>query len=181
MRTTVSWLWITVLYAWKKKQQLQNHSRRFTCKSCDHMYHVKCITPSTEHAGYIKENIGTWFCEQCNTSLFPFNHIENELDFISCEEDWPNHNKISLSYFSDKLFLPFELNDKDHSILSDTDPDLHFHNGMSQYVTQYNYYLEPYFNEHIANKVSETKSLFPLCRVNIRSIRWVSWKSIWNY
>ena len=135
------------------------------------MYHVKCITLSTEHAEYIKENIGTWFCEHCNTSLFPFNHIENELDFIYCVEDWPNHNKMSLSYLSDKLFLPFELNDSDRSILSDTDPDLHFYNGMSQYVTQCNYYLEPYFNEHMANKVAITNSIFSLCHVNIRSIR----------
>ena len=152
-------------------KKLQNHSRRFTCNSCHLMYHVKCITLSSEHAEYIKENIGTWFCEQCNTSLFPFNHIENELDFICCVEDWPNHNKMSLSYLSDKLFLPFELNDSDHSILSDTDPDLHFYNGMSQYVTQCNYYLEPYFNEHIANKVAITNSKFSLCHGNIRSIR----------
>ena len=58
-------------------------------------------------------------------------------------------NKMSLSYLSDKLFPPFELNDKDHSILGDTDPDLSFYGIMNQHVEQCNYYLEPYFNEHI--------------------------------
>ena len=79
--------------------------------------------------------------------------------------------KCHLSYLSDKLFLPFELNDKDHPILGDTDPDLNFYNVMNQYVAQCNYYLEPYFNEHIINKVPTTKSLFSLCHVNIRSIK----------
>ena len=38
-------------------------------------------------------------------------------------------------------------------------------------MTQCNYYLEPYFNEHIANKVAVASSIFSLCHVNIRSIR----------
>ena len=42
---------------------------------------------------------------------------------------------------------------------------------MNQYVAQCNYYIDPYFNEHIINKVPATKSLFSLCHVNIRSIR----------
>ena len=42
---------------------------------------------------------------------------------------------------------------------------------MNQYVAQCNYYFEPYFYEHIINKVPATKSLISLCHVNIRSIR----------
>ena len=56
---------------------------------------------------------------------------------------WPNHNKMS--YLSDDLFLPFELNDNGHSLFSDNDPDI-FYNCMSQCVAQCNCYLEPYFN-----------------------------------
>ena len=148
-------------------KKLQNHTRKIPCKSCGLTYHLKCITLSTEHAKYIKVNIDTWFCENCNASLFPFNHVENEIDFRSYVADKLHCNKMSLSYLSDKLFLPFELNDKDYSILGDTDPDLNFYNVMNQYVAQCNYYLEPYFNEHIINKVPATKSLFSLCHVNI--------------
>ena len=166
MRTAVSWLWIIVHFAWKNYKIIPGGS---------HVNHVKCITLSTEHAEYIKENIDIWFCEQCNLSLLPFNHIENEIEFICCVKDWPNRNKMSLSYFSDKLSQPFELNGNYHSNLSDTDPDPHFYNS--------NYYLEPHINERIANRVSITKSLFSLSQVNIRSKRkiWVTWKPTWNY
>ena len=74
------------------------------------------------HAEYIKVNIDPWVCENCNSSLFPFNHMEDEIDLNSCVADMLHCNKMSLSYLSDKSFLPFELNDKDHSILGDTDP-----------------------------------------------------------
>ena len=97
--------------------------------------------------------------------------MEDEIHFSSCVADMLHCNEMSLSYLSDKLFLPFELNDKDHSILGDTDSDLNFYNVMNQYVAQCNYYLEPYFNEHIINKVPTTKSLFSHCHVNIRSIK----------
>ena len=41
---------------------------------------------------------------------------------LACVADMLHCNKMSLSYLSDKLSLPFELNDKNHSILGDTDP-----------------------------------------------------------
>ena len=138
-------------------KKLQNHSWKIPCKSCGLTYHLKCIALSTEHAEYIKVNIDTWFCENCNSSLFPFNHVENEIDFRSYVADMLRCSKMSLSYLFDKLFLPFELNDRDHSIFGDTDPGLNFYNAMNQYVAQCNYYLEPYFNEHIIIKVPATK------------------------
>ena len=48
--------------------------------------------------------------------------MEDEIHLNSCVADMLHCNKMSLSYLSDKLFLPFELNVKDHSILGDTDP-----------------------------------------------------------
>ena len=37
-----------------------------------------------------------------------------------------------LCYLSDKIFVPFELNDTDQYFASDTDPDLHNYNSLSQ-------------------------------------------------
>ena len=64
--------------------------------------------------------------------------------------------KMSLAYLSDTLFLPFELNDKDNSILGDPDPVLSFYDIMNQHVAQCNSYLDPCFNEHITKKVPGT-------------------------
>ena len=70
---------------------------------------------------------------------------------------------------SDKIFVPFELNDKDHSFFSDTDPDLHYYNSLSQLTYKCNYYLESSFNEDIRNH-GLSSNVFSLCHVNIRSI-----------
>ena len=85
---------------------------------------------------------------------------------------------MSVTYLSDKLFLPFELNDKDNSILGDPDPVLSFY-IMNQHVAQCNSYLDPCFNEHITKKVPGTKSGFTHCHVNIRSIR-KNFEWVWN-
>ena len=62
--------------------------------------------------------------------------MENELDFASCVEDWPSHDKMSLSYLFDKLSLSFEMNGK-----GEIDPGLHCYNCMSQYYTQCKGYI----------------------------------------
>ena len=72
-------------------------------------------------------------------------------------------------YLSEKVFIPFELNDKDHSsLLCDPDPDLHYFNSFNQVLANSNYFTEAYFKEHI-NKCCD-KDAFSMCHLNIRSI-----------
>ena len=79
-----------------------------------------------------------------------------------------NHN--SFSYLSEKIFVPFELNDSDHvSGLSDVDPDLNFFSTYNQVSAKCNYYLESSFNEDIA-KNTRTKDVFSVFHANIRSV-----------
>ena len=80
---------------------------------------------------------------------------------ISCLKD------KSLCYLSDKLFMPFELNDKGHgSALCDTDPDLHFYQEFNQVTVKCNYYLETIMGYHkiIINKNQkpQTQSRFKI-------------------
>ena len=57
--------------------------------------------------------------------LFPFNNLENETDFMSAINDSPASG--SLRYLSDKMFMPFELDESDHQYGNDsTDPDLNY-------------------------------------------------------
>ena len=46
-------------------------------------------------------------------------------------------------YLSDKLFMAFELNDKNHrSALCDIDPDLNFYHEFNQATVKCDYYIE---------------------------------------
>ena len=56
--------------------------------------------------------------------FFPYNLITDDSDFIPAIANISCVSQKSFCYLSDKLFMPFELNDKDHrSALCDIDPD----------------------------------------------------------
>ena len=112
-----------------------------------------------------------WYCPTCLSNIFPYNLIEGENDFLATITDISCLTDKSLCYLSDKLFMPFELNDKDHSsALCDIDPDIHFYQEFNQGTVKCNYYLETKFNEEISEPKQSTDVL-SLCHVNIRSAR----------
>ena len=71
-----------------------------------------------------------------------------------------------MCYLSEKVFIPFELNDRDHSSLL-CDPDLHYFNSFNQVFANSNYYTETSFKEHV-NKCAGAKEAFSICHLNIR-------------
>ena len=82
-------------------------------------------------------------------SIFPFNALENDLDFLSAIADFTLTDDQSMSYLTEKLFFPFELNDKDQaSVLCDSDPNLHYFNAFNQLISKCDYFLESLFNEN---------------------------------
>ena len=134
---------------------------------------MKCITLCPEYTQKLTEEMYNWYCPTCLSCLFPYNLITDENDFISAIADISCVSQKSFCYLSDKLFMPFELNDKDHrSALCDIDPDLHFYQEFNQATVKcnYMYYLETKFNDEIS-KPNGTKDVLSLCHVNIRSAR----------
>ena len=124
------------------------------CLCC---YHIKCITSSIDFTEEILADAQHWLCHFCLTSIFPFNNIEEDLEFIGTIDDLSHRD--TLKYISDKLFIPFELNDQDHSNLCDIDPDLNFYNSLNQLTSKCNCYLESSFNSEI-NSIFDSISQF---------------------
>ena len=131
-------------------------------------YHLNCILLSSEEINDIKDNQQTWFCSPCIAEVFPFNQIEDDVEFVATIEDI-TVSGTAMCYLSEKVFIPFELNDKDHSsLLCDPDPDLHYFKSFNQVIANNNYFTETSFKEHI-NKCWD-KDAFSMCHLNIRSI-----------
>ena len=152
-------------------KKFQSHSTKITCCICSKGYHMKCITLCPDYTQKLTEEMNNWYCPTCLSCLFPYNLITDENDFISAITDISCVSQKSFCYLSDKLFMPFELNDKDHrSALCDIDPDLHFYQEFDQATVKCNYYLETKFNDEIS-KPNGTKDVLSLCHVNIRSAR----------
>ena len=101
--------------------------KKATCCICSNRYHMKCIPLCPDNTQKLTEQINNWYFPTCLSCLFPYNLITNESDFISAIEGISGESDKSFCYRSDKLFMPFELNNKDHrSALCDIDPDLIF-------------------------------------------------------
>ena len=132
---------------------------------------MKCISSRPEDLQKLTNERNEWYCPTCLSNIFPCNFIEDENDFLATITDISCLTDKSLCYLSDKLFMPFELNDKDHSsALCDIDPDIHFYQEFNQVTVKCNYYLETKFNEEISEPKQSTDVL-SLCHVNIRSAR----------
>ena len=95
----------------------------------------------------------------------------DENDFISAIADMSGESDKYFCFLLDKLFMPFELNDKDHrSALCDINPDLNFYQEFNKAAVKCNYYLEAKCNDTMS-KPNGTKYVLSLCHVIIRSAR----------
>ena len=148
------------------------HARKVKCFICNPFYHMKCISLDPEYLSYIELNRSSWYCCDCITEIFPFNHIENDELFISEVNSWDLELE-TIEALSAKLFNPFEINNDDvYYPLCDIDPDAHYFNEFNAHVSQNcNYYYEHSFSSVIQNRFTSSIDLkvFSLCHINIRS------------
>jgi len=65
-----------------------------------------------------------WFCMHCLQSIFPFNHISNEKEFIMATTDFMDYMSL--------YFDPFIVDEKRPLLnMEDVDPDLNFYNNIA--------------------------------------------------
>ena len=107
---------------------------------------MKCISLNHDDHNYIELNLSSWYCPNCITEVFPFNHIENDDLFVS-ELNGMDLELKTIEALSASLFNPFELNyDNIYSPLCDIDPDANFSNALNAHISQNcNYYYEHQF------------------------------------
>ena len=148
-------------------KKILQHSKHISCCICCYVFHRKCLPLSNEELVSVEDNRTEWFCEICLANSLPFNHIVDDSDFIAALFELSSTTAESLRYLSDKIFHPFEVNEHDHQVFGDIDPDVNFINSISLYQNSCNYHLETSFNELLDNH----NIRFSLCHLNIRSIK----------
>ena len=133
---------------WICDHKILQHAHNVSCSLCFKCYHLKCISIDPKIRENIMQNQSTWYCSLCLINVFPFNNLEDETDFMAAINVSPFNG--SLRYLSDKIFLPFELNDSDHQYGCDgLDPDLNYFSSYNQYISGCNYFVESSFNSEI--------------------------------
>jgi Txe/YoeB family toxin of Txe-Axe toxin-antitoxin module len=115
----------------------------------------------------VGNNIENWSCEDCNINIFPFNNIENEIEFRcivsnnNVDSEFLEANNYLLNYF------PSDLNDINNDILTEEyDPEINYYNALTcEFLENCKYYNSDSFNIKIGN----CQSTFSIISMNIRS------------
>ena len=154
------------------ERNIQSHAHKIQCSLCKSHYHLNCITLARDEQLYVQNNSNIWYCSTCIESIFPFNTIENDQEFIVTA----SLNDISgILYNNDLLFNPFETyNDHHNHPLDDVDPDINMYNEMNLHIGhRCMYFLENSFNEQltIQKENCNAKNAFSLFHLNIRSMK----------
>ena len=133
-----------------------------------------CLPGVTKHDSmYIQRGFDPWYCTDCTGTLFPFNSISDQSEFINAiSENWSAHEAITLNDLNNKLFVLFELDEDDTSLpLGESDPDLNYYNTISGgSISNCNYHTEDSFFKLVNDYDIENNNTFSICHANIRSL-----------
>lgn len=155
------------------QHRILSHSCYLSCACCHGSYHIQCL-PNVSKVDSLYSNrlMDKWFCPKCLDSVFPFNNIADEFEFIDAlSELWIKEINVSLAELCDKLFNPFEINeDTNVSPLFDIDPDLQYYNTIcNRTPNKCDYYLEDTFIKKCSH-LPITSECFSILHTNIRSL-----------
>ena len=149
-------------------RRVHNHSYCLKCCNCLQLYHLKCVTLNKDEQNILLTNKAIWICLKCNIDIFPFNNIDEDVDFLqACQTS--SQNELLTSTL---IYNPFQSNENDYIIWSEFDPDFNFYceqNIFSGFLCKY--FKDESFNEKLSSLSSEDVLSFSLCHINIRSIK----------
>ena len=151
-------------------KRMQSHNYYLSCLSCDCVYHYQCVNRTRDE--YLSEDKSSYFCYKCLETELPFNHYDDDLDFLNAlSELWYTKSEIDFRELDEKLFIPFEINEK-YNInmpLCDTDPDSNFFNEMyNPGNISCDYHIEDSFID--LKSKNDLSNCFSLYHVNARSL-----------
>ena len=154
-------------------KRVLSHAHRLQCSNCKDLVHVNCLPFVSKTDSIYKERENNlWFCKKCVQTIFPFNHYDEDDEFMEVLSESCSHEPpvpIDIVNNSNKLFIPFELNDNENLPIHDADPDLQFYPSMcNRTLNACDYHLEDSFNQNIS-KLNISSRSYPIIHTNIRS------------
>ena len=137
--------------------------------------HINCLPfVKKDDPLYINRKDNNWICTVCSKNVFPFVHIDEDLDFYNALADyWPSGSSLPFEFLDNDnlLFSPFELNeDGGCSPTSDLDPDVQFYrnHANSDLLLSCKYYHEESFN-NLVKEFDKKSRILSSIHTNIRS------------
>jgi hypothetical protein len=151
----------TVLYCEPKKSEsclvcarrVRDNQRAIFCDICCRWVHLSCTNLNIADYVYLSDDDVDLYCTKCTNELFPFNHIDDDEEFINtlhsfCRE-FPSFNGFVPSKQQFSI-----LNNMDIINNNDIDPDKNIYNTMD---IASKYYLPSELNDTIADTLIDGK------------------------
>ena len=131
---------------------------RITCAVCINSFHLKCADVDLKP---------DWYCKVCTQTLFPFNGIDDDNEFINTVVYYSklSMNLSTLEYLNKCVYNPFSY-DRKRALLNnkDIDPDLnYFYTEIEN--NKCTYYLVEEFNN-----IAPTVDTFSIMHINCNSL-----------
>ena len=131
--------------------------------------HIRCLVSGCRNDIYDQRD---WICSLCINSVFPFNHDDDDVDFMSViSENWTVQMTPTLQELNDMVLPPFEFNDDEltNHPLFNIDSDYQYFNISNGTYANFNYFLEDSFFNKVSHLPLEN-SYFSIMHLNMRSI-----------
>ena len=122
---------------------------------------LKCTPFNNNEYDILADSLEDWFCNFCLTTTFPFNHIDDDTDFLLALHEFNSDMHYNFDSFKDLIFNSFDLSTSLTNI-NDIDPDKQFFYADCES----NYIIEDDF----ISKYSLTTNYFSLIHFNARSL-----------
>ena len=155
------------------ERHVHSHSLHLFCSCCYAKTHLNCI-PHVQRNDplYVNRQNSVWFCIQCVQTIFPFNYLEDDTDFISAVSDRSNDVLFDLDGLNSRIDNVIELGCIDDiSPLRDSDPDNFFEDfNATNLAKTCSYYNEDTFQKR-CSEVKDISQYLSLMHVNIRSVQ----------
>ena len=108
------------------------------CSICCKWVHFKCTILDNDEYCRISNSPENWYCSMCLGTIFPFNHIEDNIDFFDCLYCNSKINSINAQIITNPV--QFKISSKFTLNRNDIDPDKYFY--KTHQTAESCYYLE---------------------------------------
>ena len=129
------------------------------CNHCLAWFHMNCSGLNFKSAKTAVKI--DWFCAPCLSSIFPFNHFDNDEEFLLALRESNSEFTFNIDPFKDLIFNPIS---ETLTNINNLDSDEHFFNSCTS--NNNNYLLEDTFVSEHSNKFDQ----FSLIHFNARSL-----------
>ena len=133
-------------------------NQEFFCNVCKYWIHFSRTTLSIDEYVRLYVSDDKWYCQSCLSSVFSFNHIDDDVEYINCINNISYSNQINSAALSS--LQQFNIINARKIVDKNIDPDRNLLLGNCVNATGGNYFIDYEFSNLISTKNIGDDNLF---------------------